>query len=67
VVIDLSGLEFVDSSSIQLVYQLREQLQVRGQDLRLVIPATSPAADALRLAGVMNELKISATVQEALA
>ena len=44
VVIDLSNLEFVDSSGIQLVYRLREQLQIRGQDLKLVIPAGAPAA-----------------------
>jgi hypothetical protein len=43
---------------IQLVYRLREQLQVRGQVLRLVIPDQSAAADALSLAGVRAHLEI---------
>jgi anti-sigma B factor antagonist len=66
VIVDLSELDYLDSAGIQLLYQLREQLQVRGQSLRLVIAADSPAADALRLAGVMDELDVSPTLQEAL-
>jgi anti-sigma B factor antagonist len=66
VVVDLSSLEYLDSAGIQLLYRLREQLQARGQDLRLVLPAGSPASDALRLAGVIDQLRTSATLQEAL-
>ena len=66
VVVDLSQLGYLDSAGIQLLYRLREQLQVRGQDLRLVLPAGSPAADALRLAGVIDQLRSSETLQEAL-
>jgi anti-anti-sigma factor len=67
VVVDLSQLDYLDSAGIQLLYRLREQLQIRGQDLRLVLPAGSPAADALKLAGVMDQLKTSDTLQDALA
>ena len=66
VVVDLSQLGYLDSAGIQLLYRLREQLQVRGQDLRLVLPAGSPAADALRLAGVMGQLKTVNTIAQAL-
>lgn len=62
VVIDLSRLEYLDSAGIQLVYQLREKLQVRGQTLRLVIPDESAAADALTLAGVRAHLDIFGSV-----
>ena len=62
-VVNLSELEFIDSAGIQLLYQLRERLHTRGQEMRLVIPADSPAADALTLAGVMEHLNASETVQ----
>jgi anti-anti-sigma factor len=66
VVVDLSQLDYLDSAGIQLLYRLREQLHVRGQDLRLVLPTDSPAADALKLAGVIEQLRASDTLQEAL-
>lgn len=66
VIVDLSGLEYFDSAGIQLLYRLREQLRVRGQELRLVLPAGSPAFDALRLAGVMDQLATSDTLRDAL-
>jgi anti-anti-sigma factor len=66
VVLNLGELEFIDSAGIQLLYQLRERLQNRGQDLRLVIPSDSVAADALRLAGVLEYLSASETLRAAL-
>ena len=64
-ILDLSDLEYIDSAGISLIYRLRQKLQVRGQDLKLVIPTDSPAADALRLAGVAPHLQIMESVQEA--
>jgi anti-sigma B factor antagonist len=65
VVLDLTRLEYIDSAGIGVIYRMRERLQVRGQDLKLVIPARSPASDALRLAGVAPHLQIMETLQEA--
>jgi anti-sigma B factor antagonist len=64
-ILDLTDLEYIDSAGIGLIYRLSEKLQVRGQDLKLVIPADSPSADALRLAGVAPHLQILRTLQEA--
>jgi anti-sigma B factor antagonist len=66
VVLDLSELDYLDSAGIQLIYQLREDLRARGQELRLVIPPGSPATDALRLAGVERHLETTAAVEDAL-
>src|SRR5689334_15663242 len=44
-VFDLSEIDYLDSAGIQLIYQLRADLRARGQSLRLVIPASSPATD----------------------
>lgn len=66
VVFDLTGVDYLDSAGIQLVYHLEERLRSRGQALRLVVPASSPANDALRLAGVAQHVETSETVADAL-
>lgn len=66
VVLDLSELDYVDSAGIHLLYRLGESLRNRGQTLRLVIPPRSPAADALRLAGVTRHVDVVAQVEDGL-
>lgn len=66
-VFDLSRIDYLDSSGIQLIYRLREDLRVRGQELVLVIPSASAANAALRLAGVEHHIRTAPTVDEALA
>jgi anti-anti-sigma factor len=65
-VLDLSEVEYLDSAGIRLIYRLTEQLRARGQALRLVIPASSAANDALRLAGVAGTIEIVETADDAL-
>lgn len=65
-VLDLSALDYLDSAGIHLIYQLRERLRARGQALRLVVPAASPASDTLRLAGVLRHVDTVETVAQAL-
>ncbi|MFZ1995566.1 MAG: STAS domain-containing protein [Solirubrobacteraceae bacterium] len=65
-ILDVSALDYLDSAGIHLVYKLREQLRARGQALRLVIPADSPANDALRLAGVSRNVDVAASLDAAL-
>jgi anti-anti-sigma factor len=66
-ILDISALDYLDSAGIHLVYKLREKLRARGQPLRLVIPADSPANDALRLAGVSQAVETVPTLDAALA
>lgn len=65
-VLDLAAVEYLDSSGIQLIYRLREDLRTRGQVLRLVVPAGSPSHGAMRLAGVAHHVETTSTVEEAL-
>jgi anti-sigma B factor antagonist len=65
-VVDLSPITYLDSSGIQLIYRLREDLRVRGQDLVLVIPPVSAANAALRLAGVEEHMRTAPSLEEAL-
>jgi anti-anti-sigma factor len=59
IVLDLSALDYLDSAGIQLIYRLREQLQVRGQELELIVPERSPARAALTFAGVTDLIAVS--------
>lgn len=65
-ILDLSALGYLDSAGIHLIYKLREKLRARGQGLRLVIPADSPTRDALRLAGVVQNVDTSETLEAAM-
>jgi anti-anti-sigma factor len=65
-ILDLSAVAYLDSAGIQLIYQLRERLRTRGQGLRLVIPASSPSHDALRLAGLTQHVEMADSVEEAI-
>ncbi len=65
VVLDLGQLEYLDSAGIQLIYRLGEQLNIRGQALRLVVPEESAASDALTLAGVRSHLDTFAALEQA--
>jgi anti-sigma B factor antagonist len=66
-ILDVSALDYLDSAGIHLIYKLREKLRARGQALRLVIPADSPANDALRLAGVSRNIDTADSLDAALA
>jgi anti-sigma B factor antagonist len=66
-ILDVSALDYLDSAGIHLIYRLREKLRARGQRLRLVVPADSPANDALRLAGVSRNVDTAETLEAAMA
>lgn len=64
-ILDLSGVGYLDSAGIHVVYRLRESLRRRGQGLRLVVPSGSLVADTLRLAGINRGEDIVETAEEA--
>jgi anti-anti-sigma factor len=65
--LDLTGVDYMDSAGIQLLFQLKENLRFRGQALALIVPFASAASDALRLAGVVARITTFETVDAALA
>ena len=66
VVLDLSGVEYLDSAGIYVIFGMRSSLQARGQALILVIPPGSPVQDALRLSGAEHPGGVTEAVEEAL-
>jgi anti-anti-sigma factor len=64
VILDLTGVQYLDSAGIYVVFGMRSRLRARGQSLRLAIPDGSPVDDALRLAGVQSHVDVVATVED---
>lgn len=65
-ILDLTDVDYLDSAGIQLIYELREQLETRGQEIALVVASESPIDGALRVAGVASVLSIAETLDEAM-
>lgn len=65
VVLDLTGVHYLDSAGIHMLYRLREGLSTRGQQLAMVVGPSSPVHDALELAGVKGLVEIAETIQQA--
>jgi anti-anti-sigma factor len=51
-VLDLSNVSYLDSSGIHLLFDLGRRLRARRQEVRLVVPATSPVRRVLALCNV---------------
>jgi anti-anti-sigma factor len=66
-VLDLAAVEYLDSAGIHVVYELRERLKRRGQEIRLVVAPDSPVATALHYADVPRTFAATETVQAAIA
>jgi anti-anti-sigma factor len=49
VVVDLAGVSFLDSSGVQMLFELAERLTGRQQQLRLVVPPGTPARRVLEI------------------
>ena len=57
-VIDLSGVTYLDSTGLRLIYRLARRLGDRQQGLRLVVPDTSRILRVLTLAGVQSVAQV---------
>ena len=66
VVLDLAGVDYLDSAGIYVIFGMRASLQARGQRLILVIPPESPVHDTLRLSGAERPGEMAMTVPDAL-
>src|SRR3982074_3225744 len=56
VVLDLSGLTFLDSVGIYVIYGVRERLQARNQRPDMIIAASSPVSSTLHVVGLWAHL-----------
>jgi anti-sigma B factor antagonist len=66
-VIDLDGCRYLDSAAIEVVFDLARRLGRRRQELKLVLPASSPLARVLTLTDVHSVANVHETLDAALA
>jgi anti-sigma B factor antagonist len=64
-VLDLTPLEFIDSSGVRVLFDLSSMLREHGQSLRLVLPEGSQAWRTLQLSGVERMAAVFQTVADA--
>ena len=65
-VVDLSGTRYIDSAGINMLFELAGELDHRQQRMRLVVPASSPIARMLAIAGLDAVVPVHETRAEAL-
>ena len=66
-IVDLTGLRYLDSAGINLLFALGDELRSRQQTLRLVVGATTPVARMLAITGLDRVQPTHHTVADALA
>jgi len=66
-VVDLTHTEYLDSSGINLLFVLGDELRARQQRLRVVVGPTTPIARLLEITGLDRNHPVRDTVEEALA
>jgi stage II sporulation protein AA (anti-sigma F factor antagonist) len=66
-VLDLSGVEYMDSSGIRMLFLLHDQLKQRGQHMRAVVPETTPIKGILDCLGVGTLIQLDSVLSDALA
>ena len=65
-VVDLSGVTFLDSSGVETLYRLQRSLGVRQQRFAVAVPPEAPIRRALELSGAHGEFALCASVPEAI-
>ena len=66
-VVDLDGCRYLDSAAIEVLFDLARRLGRRRQELRLVLPHTSPLVRVLMLTDVQSIAGVHETLDSALA
>ncbi len=60
-VLDLSATTYLDSAAVAALFRLADRLRTRRQDLRLVVPPTSPVRAVLRLTSLDHVIQVDDT------
>jgi anti-sigma B factor antagonist len=64
-VVDLSGVAYIDSAGIGLLFKLGERLQRRRQHLAVVVPEESPVRRVLVVSAFDRVVDLAASVEDA--
>ncbi|TCJ20598.1 anti-sigma factor antagonist [Rubrobacter taiwanensis] len=67
VVVDLTRVEFIDSSGLGVLIGRYRELKAAGMELRIVLRDGGPAARIIRMTGLESTLDVYGTKEEAVA
>jgi anti-anti-sigma factor len=65
-VLDLTGCRYLDSAAIEVLFDVSRRLGRRRQELRLVLPPSSPLRRVIELTEVHTAAPVFETLEEAL-
>ena len=65
-ILDLTALEYLDSSGIRLLFRLAERLRAGGKQLRVVVPRDGYLRRVLAVAGLDQTIPLDGSVDQAL-
>jgi anti-anti-sigma factor len=60
-IVDLSQLEYLDSSGVRLLFQVADALEERGRVMRAVVPSTAAIRRVLELADLAQRVPVDET------
>ena len=63
IILDLSGVTFLDSSGIAMLFRLRQRISHSRQELRLVVPPDSPIRRVLELTKVTELIPVQDSLE----
>ena len=66
-VVDLSSATYLDSSGIELIFDLARRMRTHRQSLRLVVPTEAPMRRVLELCDINEAAPVDLTVDASLA
>ena len=64
-IVELNGVEYLNSAAIKMLFGLAEQLHARGQQLRVVMDDSAPMRKVLRIIHFERLVTLHPTVKEA--
>ena len=66
-VVDLSGVAFLDSSGVETLFRLQRSLAIRQQRFAVAIPPDAMVRRALEISGAQSEMTLCPSVEAAVA
>jgi anti-anti-sigma factor len=66
-ILDLSEVEYMDSSGVRMLFTIHNQLRERGKRMRAVVPDTAAIKGVLEILGVRTLIPLDAEVSAAVA
>jgi anti-anti-sigma factor len=64
-ILDLSGVTYLDSAGVRLILGVNERLHLRRQELRLVVPDQAPIQRLIEITRLAMQVPIFASVSDA--